>query len=234
MSIHFLVYWSIYAGTVAFVGDVLDVLEGLWLSDRPKACKKSLVSTEPEIMVQKTVSQPREVKKSASMHSSASTEDLEKAFGSRFSSFFSVLGRVQAPKRPKTLDVLILLLVFLAEVTDLLPSMDFNHFTEYYKKKRQSLRVEEKVLEEPPAPNDLNALDGVLHSALEVAQELLSDATSAALVRAEHTLRLRRHVPSRFEALLAGVEGFSAMKRCGSEESATSRADARQSGASGV
>ena len=26
----------------------------------------------------------------------------------------------------------------MAEVTDLLPSMDFNHFTEYYKKKRHS------------------------------------------------------------------------------------------------
>ena len=48
------------------------------------------------------------------------------------------------------------------------------------------------VLEEAPSGlHDLNALDGVLHSALEVAQELLTDATSAALVRAEHTLNLR-------------------------------------------
>eukprot|EP00435_Cladocopium_sp_Y103_P019287 s1155_g4.t1 len=74
-------------------------------------------------------------------------------------------------------------------------SIDFLGFTNYYKKKRTS-RVEENLaqlglLEEESQPPGLNHLDNVLHSALEVAQELLTDATSAALVRAEHTLNLR-------------------------------------------
>jgi len=86
----------------------------------------------------------------------------------------------------------------LEKVHETLASMDFNSFTEYYKKKRCS-KVEDNLahvglLEETLQPDEttgLNHLDDVLHSALEVAQELLTDATSAALVRAEHTLNLR-------------------------------------------
>lgn len=76
-----------------------------------------------------------------------------------------------------------------------LSSIDFHSFTDYYKNKRSS-RVEENLVQlgllvEESQPPGLNHLDDVLHSALEVAQELLTDATSAALVRAEHTLNLR-------------------------------------------
>ncbi|CAJ1348280.1 unnamed protein product [Effrenium voratum] len=79
----------------------------------------------------------------------------------------------------------------LDKVTGALNSIDFGAFSEYYKAKRTS-RIEENLsegLETEPVP--LGNFDDVLHSALEVAQELLSDATSAAMVRAEHTLSLR-------------------------------------------
>lgn len=93
-----------------------------------------------------------------------------------------------------------------------LSSVDFHGFTDYYKKKRNS-RVEENLvqlglLEEESPQKGLNHLDNVLHSALEVAQELLTDATSAALVRAEHTsnLRLRGLIRAGADEVNEGLE----------------------------